>query len=112
MIANTLEPPRGSLRERDNRYYRWLADGAKTRPLEAFLDHPIPELPGATGGTRHHANLLPSMEPSGCWIPSPAVEIPSGTVEVHNLDPPTCCKTSSSSAPTIPSRGTPIATVR
>ena len=49
MIAHTLNPPRGSLRERDNRYYHLLAGGAKTRLLEALLDLQIPELLGSQG---------------------------------------------------------------
>lgn len=49
MIADLLEPPRGSLRDRDSRYYRLLAGGAKTRLLEAFLDLRIPELLGSEG---------------------------------------------------------------
>lgn len=41
--------PPGSLRDRDDRYYRLLAGGAKTRLLEGLLDLQIPELLGARG---------------------------------------------------------------
>jgi len=42
-----LQPPKGSLRDRDNRYYAILAGGAKLKLLEAFLDLQVPELLGA-----------------------------------------------------------------
>ncbi|HEX3998784.1 MAG TPA: methyltransferase [Pirellulales bacterium] len=44
-----LDPPPGSLRNRDNRFYELLAGGARTRVLEGFLDLKIPELLGAEG---------------------------------------------------------------
>lgn len=43
------EPTPGSPRDRDNRYYRLLAGGARTRLLEAFLEVGLPELLGKTG---------------------------------------------------------------
>ena len=49
-IANqSSDPPPGTPRDRDNRYYRLLAGGARTKLLEAFLDLRIPELLGGTG---------------------------------------------------------------
>lgn len=47
--ASEFDPPPGSPRDRDNRYYKLLAGGARTKLLEAFLDLHIPELLGATG---------------------------------------------------------------
>lgn len=44
-----LSPRPGSARDRDNRYYRLLAGGARTRLLEGFLDVGLPELLGASG---------------------------------------------------------------
>jgi precorrin-6B methylase 2 len=48
-IDAALAPSRGSLRERDNRFYHLLAGGAKTRLLETFLDLGLPELLGKNG---------------------------------------------------------------
>ena len=45
----TNEPKPGSPRDRDNRYYKLLAGGARTRLLETFLDLGLPELLGKTG---------------------------------------------------------------
>lgn len=42
-------PPAGSLRDRDNRFYRLLAGGARTRLLEGFLELRLPALLGAEG---------------------------------------------------------------
>ena len=42
-------PPKGSLRDRDNRYYRLVAGGARTRLLEGFLELGLPELLGKEG---------------------------------------------------------------
>lgn len=47
--AESLAPPPGSPRDRDNRYYQLLAGGAKTRLLEGFLELKVPELLGAEG---------------------------------------------------------------
>jgi precorrin-6B methylase 2 len=52
MLKATCEippAPPGSLRDRDDRYYRLLAGGAKTRLLEGFLDLQLPELLGKRG---------------------------------------------------------------
>ncbi|MCE9606413.1 MAG: methyltransferase domain-containing protein [Planctomycetia bacterium] len=42
-------PPKGSPRDRDNRYYQLLAGGAKTRLLEGFIELRVPELLGGAG---------------------------------------------------------------
>jgi len=44
-----FDPPAGTPRDRDNRYYRLLAGGARTRLLEGFLDLQLPELLGKEG---------------------------------------------------------------
>jgi precorrin-6B methylase 2 len=44
-----LDPPVGTPRDRDNRYYKLLAGGARTRLLEGFLDLQLPELLGREG---------------------------------------------------------------
>lgn len=43
------DPTAGSPRDRDNRFYRLLAGGARMRLLEGFLELGIPELLGANG---------------------------------------------------------------
>lgn len=48
-IPDISDPPPGSLRGRDNRFYELLAGGARTRLLEAFLELGIPELLGGEG---------------------------------------------------------------
>lgn len=48
-FLDSLDPPPGSPRDRDNRYYRLLAGGAKTRLLEGFLELGLPELLGREG---------------------------------------------------------------
>ena len=50
----SLEAPRGSLRERDTRYYQILAGGARARLLETFLDLRLPELLGQHGRLSAH----------------------------------------------------------
>lgn len=48
-FLESLDAPPGSPRDRDNRYYRLLAGGAKTRLLEGFLELGLPELLGKEG---------------------------------------------------------------
>lgn len=54
-VASTIarhtnaEPAPGSLRDRDNRFYKLLAGGARLRLLEGFLDLRLPELLGRYG---------------------------------------------------------------
>ena len=49
LFLESLDAPPGSPRDRDNRYYRLLAGGAKTRLLEGFLELGLPELLGREG---------------------------------------------------------------
>jgi len=49
LFPERVDPPPGSLRDRDNRFYTLLAGGARTRLLEGFLDFKIPELLGVEG---------------------------------------------------------------
>lgn len=49
LAPSVMEPIPGSRRDRDSRYYKLLAGGARTRLLEAFLELQLPELLGANG---------------------------------------------------------------
>jgi hypothetical protein len=43
------KPSPGSSRDRDNKFYQFLAGGARMKLLEAFMDLKIPELLGKEG---------------------------------------------------------------